>query len=161
MPRADPSRLRPAPHSRALRKGRVSEAGRIYHVRTSTHRRLPLFTDLLAGREVVKAMQYQQACGSVVSLAFVLMPDHLHWLFQLCLGATLEQVMHSMKGHSARRVNDRLGRRGAVWQGGYFDRAVRAEEDVRAVARYILANPLRAGLCHRLADYALWDAVWV
>jgi hypothetical protein len=30
-----------------------------------------------------------------------------------------------------------------------------------AVARYIVANPLRAGLCRHLGDYPLWDSVWL
>ncbi len=29
------------------------------------------------------------------------------------------------------------------------------------VARYIIANPLRAGLVGRVGDYPLWDAVWL
>jgi len=32
---------------------------------------------------------------------------------------------------------------------------------VQATARYIVANPLRAGLVERLGDYPLWDAVWL
>ena len=48
-----------------------------------------------------------------------------------------------------------------VWQPGYFDRALRAEEDVREVARYIVANPLRASLCQYIGDYPLWDAGWL
>jgi hypothetical protein len=28
-------------------------------------------------------------------------------------------------------------------------------------ARYIVANPLRAGLTRRLGDYPLWDAIWL
>ncbi len=44
---------------------------------------------------------------------------------------------------------------------GYFDRAPRYEEDVKAAARYIIANPLRAGLVARAGDYPLWDAIWL
>ena len=29
------------------------------------------------------------------------------------------------------------------------------------LARYVVANPLRAGLVEKLGDYPLWDAVWV
>jgi putative transposase len=48
-----------------------------------------------------------------------------------------------------------------LWQKGYHDRAIRREEDLLAVARYIVANPLRAGLVKRVGDYPLWDAVWL
>nr|EPB97991.1 hypothetical protein L321_00197 [Pseudomonas plecoglossicida NB2011] len=48
-----------------------------------------------------------------------------------------------------------------VWQAGYHDRALRREEDVVMAARYIIANPLRAGLADKVGDYPHWDAVWV
>ena len=50
---------------------------------------------------------------------------------------------------------------GAIWQDNYHDQAVRAEEDLRKMARYIVANPLRANLVEHIGDYSLWDAVWL
>jgi putative transposase len=38
---------------------------------------------------------------------------------------------------------------------------LRNEESVIDAARYIIANPLRAGLVKRVGDYPLWDAVWL
>ncbi len=149
------------PHSRDLRKGRVSEAGRAYHIRAATADRQPFFGDLYVGRELVHALRFQHERGAVESLAFVVMPDHLHWLFVLGDGGELRTVMHSVKSFSAQRINRRIGRTGAVWQDGYFDRGLRAEDDLRVVARYIVANPLRAGLVTRIGDYPLWDAIWV
>jgi hypothetical protein len=32
---------------------------------------------------------------------------------------------------------------------------------LQSVARYIVANPVRAGLVRRVQDYPLWDALWV
>ncbi|MGE8112423.1 transposase [Pseudomonas sp. NPDC086566] len=48
-----------------------------------------------------------------------------------------------------------------VWQSGYQDRALRREESMVHVARYIVANPLRAGLVRSVRDYPHWDAVWL
>ena len=48
-----------------------------------------------------------------------------------------------------------------VWQPNYHDHAVRQDEDMRKMARYIVANPLTANLVERLGDYSLWDAVWL
>lgn len=62
---------------------------------------------------------------------------------------------------SAHRLNRAFKRRGPVWQAGYYDHAVRTDEDLVAVARYVVANPPRAGLVQRLGDYVLWDAIWV
>ncbi|MEG2798132.1 MAG: transposase, partial [Pseudomonas sp.] len=50
---------------------------------------------------------------------------------------------------------------GTIWQKGYFDRALRREEDLKVMARYIIANPLRAGLVEHIGQYPLWDAIWL
>lgn len=89
------------------------------------------------------------------SLCYVLMPDHLHWLIQLGETSTLSALVRTVKSVSALRI----GR--PIWQAGYHDRAIRTEANVRAVARYIVANPLRAGLVARVGDYPHWDAVWL
>ena len=88
------------------------------------------------------------------------MPDHLHWLLVLC-ESDLPTVMRHVKSLSARSVNAYLARSGPVWQEGYHDHAIRAGEDLREVARYVIANPVRAGLVPRVGDYPLWDAVWL
>jgi REP element-mobilizing transposase RayT len=70
--------------------------------------------------------------------------------------------MGRAKGSSARQINSLLGRSGApVWQRGFHDHALRGDEDVRAIARYIVANPLRAGLVRAIGDYPWWDAEWL
>jgi REP element-mobilizing transposase RayT len=150
------------PHSRALRKGRVSQPGRIYHLRTSTYRRQPIFSDLFLGRIAVNSMRFLHERGDIKSLAFVVMPDHVHWLVELRKQASLDALMRSFKSHTARKINARIGVTGdPVWQPGYFDRALRKEEDIKAAARYIVGNPVRAGLCQHVNDYSLWDAIWM
>ena len=99
--------------------------------------------------------------GYVESLAFVVMPDHFHWLFSLSDSRSLSECIKNVKAFSARRVNDLLGFRRKVWQTGYYERAIRKEEDLEGVARYIVANPLRAGIVSSVRDYALWDAKWL
>ena len=93
-------------------------------------------------------------------MAWVVMPDHLHWLFQLKEG-TLARTIGSTKSRSALAINRATNNQGALWQSGYHDRAVRDGEDLRNIARYIVANPLRAGLVNNIGDYPLWDASWL
>lgn len=150
------------PSGHALRKGRVSIAHQIYLVTCVACDRQVVFQDLQSGRQVVQALRYASASGRAETLAYVVMPDHLHWLLSLGDTVNLSAVVGSMKRHSARRINaaNRLASR-CVWQRGFHDRALRSEESVQDVARYIVANPLRAGLVRRLGNYALWDAVWL
>lgn len=69
--------------------------------------------------------------------------------------------MRRVKSASSQRVNQLLGVSGVLWQPGYYDHLIRDDENLRDAARYIVANPLRAGLVERLGDYPLWDAVWI
>lgn len=145
-----------------LRKGRFSETGRIYFVTTLlANRDERLFTEFFCARQIVFEMRGLQNEGVVDSLAWVIMPDHLHWVFQLKPQAELPAVMKALKARSAHRINKFLNRQGAVWQRAYYDHALRKDEDVKAIARYIVANPLRAKLVERIEDYPLWDAVWL
>lgn len=137
-----------------LRKGRSSQAGAVYHITTVTQNRTPYFASLDNGRKVVRELMRLQAEGRAETLCYVVMPDHLHWLMVLHEG-TLSNVMQLLKGRSARAIGH------LVWQPNYFDHAVRKDEDMRKMARYIVANPLRANLVERIGDYPLWDAVWL
>lgn len=96
---------------------------------------------------------------SVVSVAetqaFVVMPDHVHWLLQLKDGVSLGEAVRRFKA----RVSLALG--ASIWQRGFHDHALRRDEDIVAAARYVVANPVRAGLVRRIGDFAHWDAVWL
>jgi len=131
-----------------------------YLLTTVTVDRCALFTDLQAARTCIRAMQFQQEQGRVRSLAFVLMPDHLHWLVEL-QGSDLGEVMRSVKGFCASQVHRHNGTSGRLWQPGFHDHALRRDEDLLDAARYLVANPVRAGLVKRVWDYPHWDAVWV
>ncbi|WP_227875135.1 REP-associated tyrosine transposase [Oceanisphaera profunda] len=96
-----------------------------------------------------------------LGLAWVIMPDHLHWLMQLGESHDLSSTLQLCKGRSARAINLHLNRQGRLWQKGLNETTIRKDEDLRMVARYIVANPLRAQLVKKLGDYPLWDAVWL
>ena len=147
-------------HSIALRRGRFSEPGRLYLLTTVTQDRVPFFSHFHLARLVVDQFRRAHQERSARSLAWVVMPDHFHWLVEL-QDVTLKTLMRRVKSQSTRRVNHACGRAGRLWQQGFHDRALRHEDDVRAVARYIVMNPLRAGLVKRLGDYPHWDAVWL
>jgi putative transposase len=145
----------------ALRRGRHSASNQTYHVTIVTAGRLCHFADFDTARAVIAEMRQLNDRHIVDSFAWVLMPDHLHWLFQLRESQDLATAIKTLKGRSTRAISRKLRRRGALWQRAYHDRAVRRDEDLVAIARYIVSNPLRAGLVERLGDYPLWDAIWL
>jgi len=143
-----------------LHIGRYSEPGRLYLLTTITQNRRPFFSDFKTGRLVVDQFRLAHDEGIVRSKAWVVMPDHFHWLIEL-QGKTLGEVMCRVKSRSSLSINKHANASTRIWQKGYHDRAVRQEEDVKDIARYIVKNPIRAGLATRIGDYPLWDACWI
>jgi REP element-mobilizing transposase RayT len=138
------------------RIGRRSINNQIYHLTFSTHQRRALFSELSAARIAILAITHSTL--PCKTLAFVVMPDHIHWLMQLERGLSLSQTIARIKANITRQLS---GVSRPVWQRGFYDRAIRTEEDIQTIARYIVVNPIRAGLVSRLGDYPHWDAIWI
>lgn len=80
------------------------------------------------------------------------MPDHLHLLIE----ATSERAdLVAFAAEAKQRTAYRYRRRHAqvLWQKGYYEQVLRDDEATLTVARYILANPVRAGLVEEPGDY--------
>ena len=144
-----------SPHSSSLRNGRYSQAGGIYLVTAVTAQRRPVFVDFNAARQLVRILHFQSQASRAQTLAYVVMPDHFHWLMQLGEVDSLSSCVQRVKSSGTKAMGPGL------WQKGFHDRAVRSEEDLRALARYVVSNPVRAGLTHRVGAYPHWDAVWL
>ena len=143
------------PHAKNLRAGRYSEANRIYSITTVTLDRRTFFHDFQSARTVIKVLQKHEQLQFAQTLCFVLMPDHLHWLMSLGTVKDLAHTVQSFKSICSRKLGSK------VFQKGFHDHAIRKEEDLKGLARYIVANPIRAGLVTKVNDYPHWDAVWM
>lgn len=145
----------------ALRRGRVSLPDHVYNVTVVTSERALWFSDYNVATKVSACFQRPLLLGDATMLAWVLMPDHAHWLIQLGEQDRLEVVISRLKAASARTANQVLGRQGPLWQRSFHDHALRRDEDLKAAARYVVANPVRAGLVKRTGQYPFWNAIWL
>ncbi|MED5239393.1 MAG: transposase [Pseudomonadota bacterium] len=147
--------------SKALRQGRYSAADNIYLVTTACHERTPTFLLFSHARIAINAIRHSDMQGFSSTYAFVIMPDHLHWLFQLGSKDKLSRVVQRVKSQVSREIRQSDSSKQQVWQSGFHDHAVRDEESLVEIARYIVANPLRARLVLNVGDYPHWDCIWV
>jgi len=144
-----------------LRKGRYSEDGRVYFVTMVTQERTPYFLNFYVARKAIQQLRLLHNEEKLYSYAWVIMPDHVHLLFQLGNNQQLSNVINLFKGRTARILNKDTNKKGKFWQSAYHDHAVRKDEDIQEIARYIVANPLRVELVKRIEDYSHWDADWL
>ena len=143
------------PHQKNLRLVRYSQQNQIYHITFTTINRSPVYQDFAKARVLISILKQTDLHAQTYTFAFVVMPDHIHWLFQLSGTQSLSTVIKSVKAKATVKIGSPL------WQAGYYDHAIRKDEDIQAIARYIIANPIRASLVKRVGDYPHWDAIWV
>jgi REP element-mobilizing transposase RayT len=91
--------------------------------------------------------------------AWVIMPNHVHLL--LTPHTNVSSLLCSLKGYSARQANKLLGQTGQLfWQDESYDHLVRTGEEFRRIERYIIDNPVKAGLVES-AEKFLWSSAAV
>jgi REP element-mobilizing transposase RayT len=80
------------------------------------------------------------------------MPDHVHLLVRGgSPDVSLQRFVHQAKQLSAHAY--RSIRRQPLWQRGYHDRVLRPHTPLADVIRYIVQNPVRAGLVENADKY--------
>lgn len=144
-----------------LRKGRTSIPGQTYFLTIVTLYRRPVFRDPAAAFAVSRLHKTPWLWRDSQLLAWVLMPDHWHGLVTLGHEDDLNSLMGRFKAVAARSVEQRFRVNGCLWSRGFYDRALRDDDNLRRAARYLIANPLRAGLADSVGKYPFWDAVWL
>ncbi len=104
--------------------------------------------------------------------AYTIMPNHVQLVIQLneeklneILGEykmvvgrkqknyPLAKVMQLLKGNTARKCNEALGRTGNFWHHESYDHFVRDEDELNRIIEYVLNNPVKAGLVSSWEDW--------
>ena len=88
-----------------LRKGRHSEQGQIYFVTMVTQDRKPYFSNLYLARKAIQQIRLLHNEEKLYSYTWIIMPNHVHWLFQLGDNQNLSNVINLFKGRTARILN--------------------------------------------------------
>ena len=144
------------------RKPWSSEVEQEFHERFST--RVEQWLDSGHGSCALREPQASTIVGDALSHfdgqrcvqhAWVVMPNHVHVLFTLLNGETLEKLLHSWKSYTAKKLSSEP----VFWQRDYFDRLIRNEEHFANCVRYIRRNPVKAKL--RAGDSLSYEADWI
>ncbi len=91
------------------------------------------------GDSLLESARFYLAQRKWFPFVFLLMPDHLHLIVAFGHEEDMAKVIAVWKGFHAKQ-------HGIVWQRGFFDHRLRRDESWEEKARYILHNPVRAGL---------------
>jgi putative transposase len=126
--------LRMAIPSRASRPG-------TFFVTTATYNRRQLFQTSANAELFIETLQHYRRAGHYKLHAFVVMPDHVHFILTPQVIA-IERAVGFIKGG----FSHRLGSKTPVWQRGFTDHRIRNVEDMQTRRDYLHQNPVRANL---------------
>ncbi|PTA73523.1 MULTISPECIES: transposase [unclassified Stenotrophomonas] len=135
------------------RPPRIDAPGYPQHVVQRGNNRQPVFFtdgDHVAYLRLLCQHADQQHCRVH---AYVLMDNHVHLLATPDVSGGLSRMMQAVSRTYVRRVNDRQGRTGTLWEGRFHSTLVDTDRYLLACQRYIELNPVRAGRVARPGDY--------
>jgi putative transposase len=94
-------------------------------------------------------------------LVYCVMPDHVHLLVEgLADTSDLRRFAKRAKQRAGAHYALHSGK--PLWQEGYFEHVLRGEENAKTIARYIIENPVRAGLVNTPFEYPhIGSDVWI
>jgi putative transposase len=102
--------------------------------------------------------QFQRASGeeAFAVITYCFMPDHDLLVEGERDAADLKRFTKSAKQYSGFYFRRRTGL--FLWQRYSFERVLRHDEATATVARYVIANPVRAGMVQSPGDYPFWGS---
>jgi putative transposase len=117
----------------------------IYHVTARGVARMPLFLDDDDRIDYLSLLSGVAARWNWTLHVLCLMPNHVHQVIETSLEA-LSKGVHRLHGQYAEGFNTKYARWGHVFGDRFASWIPNDEEHLRATCRYVLLNPVRAGL---------------
>ncbi|MCK9207024.1 MAG: transposase [Salinivirgaceae bacterium] len=85
-------------------------------------------------------------------IRYCVMSNHVH-LIAYKFQRPVHNIMKSLKTFTAHQINEKLNRKGRLWQREYYDRVVRDRNDLSTKIDYVLNNPVKIHLVHHWKEY--------
>ena len=123
-----------------------------YFITINTRHRTATFANSKSAREISSQIPPGFAAHHFEVLAYCVMPDHLHLILEgTSPAADLREAVRVWKQRTGYAWKRRTG--AALWQSGFHDRVLREGDETHLVVRYVLQNPVRAGLVRTAREY--------
>ena len=141
------------PKNQRLAAELYTHANRVYFMTIRAYMHQSPFVKDNLNQTIVDIFYEEQERQNCAVFTYCLMPDHLHFLVSPRRdGISVLTFTDQFKGKTTNR-SWKVGWQGKLWQPRYYDHIVRAEEDLLAIAQYILVNPVRKGLVEQAEEW--------
>jgi len=130
---------------------RLDAPGLVHHIWARAVDGRDIFLGLDDRRDIVDRLSRILPEDGAPCFGWALMSNHLHLVLKAGarrVGTTMQRVLTGY----AMRFNGRAGRQGHLFQGRFGSRLLRDDGELAVAIRYVLRNPLEAGLARDLTD---------
>ena len=134
------------------RRLRIQVEGGTYHVNAHAITDAALFRDDADRRRFLDLLDRTVAAHEWACHAYCLMANHYHFVVHTP-DANLGVGMKWLNGAYSQGFNRRHGTRGHVFESRYYATLVEREAQLLENLRYVVNNPVEAGLCDDAADW--------
>lgn len=120
--------------------------------------RRPVFADPAVAAAATAVLTDHARVSTVTLYAWCVMPDHVHCILSPTDACDVITFVGQFK-NLAQRAAWRCGVAGRFWQVSFWDHFLRQDEQLETLVRYVLENPVRAGLAAEPEQYAFCGAI--
>jgi len=135
---------------------RLEYPGALYHVTSRGNARASIFLDDADRAQFIRLLKDEVMQQGWICFAWCLMDNHYHFLIETPEG-NLSRGMQRLNGRYTQHFNRSHGRVGHVFQGRYKAILVEKESHLLELCRYVVLNPVRAGMVDNVRNWA-WSS---
>lgn len=118
-------------------------------ITTNTYDRIRFFENPAYAREAIECLYRVQLLYPFLLFGFVIMPNHCHFLLNVCAPGSISKIMNSYKSALVQSIGVPK-----LWQARFF---LDIPSKCGKTLEYIHQNPVRAGLCTSIEKYS-WSS---
>ena len=137
---------------------RGQQGGYAYHVINRGNGRTTVFHKPQDYEAFLSLLAEAKKRHRVKIFGYCLMPNHFHLVLEPAHQTALSQFMQWLLTSHVRRYHKHYGSSGHVWQGRFKSFPVQRDEHLITVIRYVLQNPVRAGLANTTREWP-WSSL--
>jgi putative transposase len=140
------------------RRPRGELRGAIHHVINRGNNRHKIFSEDRDFEHFINALRAAKALVPTRLYAFSIMSNHFHAIIEPQDIDTLSRFIHRWMTKHAKRHQRQSNRTGHIWQGRFRSFPIEHDDHFKTVVRYVLRNPVRAGIVERPQSYQ-WSSL--
>ena len=125
----------------------------IYHAVLSSVNKQIIFEEDADCKYFLDSLKKSCLVSTCNVLAYCLMDNHIHLILEMAGNESIGTLIQRIASRFVIRYNQKYERKGHLFQGRFFGEPIETEQYLINAVRYVLQNPVRAGIVSAPGEY--------